>query len=221
MSSSNQRPANRGFRSVLRCAISHYRQSPSLSAPEPWGTVAASGERKTFAPDKTRPNESRCDESSWASGLSRRCEASKTSRRWNGPCCPASSFRVTNSRPAQGSLSKASGPSLRRLRYPKASTTPPSPHCTPSTPPIPSYAGGLMSSSFCIGPADSGGGDSLYSPSTTHAEISSSAVPGCNDKCRPPSPSKSCSRQVKIMTWTFRDAILTPIHHIGHQNCLP
>ena len=28
MSSSNQRPANRGFRSVLRCAISHYRQSP-------------------------------------------------------------------------------------------------------------------------------------------------------------------------------------------------
>ena len=33
MSSSNQRPANRGFRSVLRCAISHYRQSPSLSAP--------------------------------------------------------------------------------------------------------------------------------------------------------------------------------------------
>ena len=35
MSSSNQRPANRGFRSVLRCAISHYRQVPSLSAPEP------------------------------------------------------------------------------------------------------------------------------------------------------------------------------------------
>ncbi len=35
MSSSNQRPANRGFRSVLRCALSHYRQSPSLSAPEP------------------------------------------------------------------------------------------------------------------------------------------------------------------------------------------
>ena len=28
MSSSNQRPANRGFRPVLRCAISHYRQSP-------------------------------------------------------------------------------------------------------------------------------------------------------------------------------------------------
>ena len=28
MSSSNQRPANRGFRSVLRCAITHYRQSP-------------------------------------------------------------------------------------------------------------------------------------------------------------------------------------------------
>ena len=28
MSSSNQRPANRGFRSVLRCAISHYRQVP-------------------------------------------------------------------------------------------------------------------------------------------------------------------------------------------------
>ena len=35
MSPSNQRPANRGFRSVLRCAISHYRQVPSLSAPEP------------------------------------------------------------------------------------------------------------------------------------------------------------------------------------------
>ena len=35
MSSSNQRPANRGFRSVLRCAISHYRQFPWLSAPEP------------------------------------------------------------------------------------------------------------------------------------------------------------------------------------------
>ena len=35
MSSSNQRPANGGFRSVLRCAISHYRQAPSLSAPEP------------------------------------------------------------------------------------------------------------------------------------------------------------------------------------------
>ena len=36
MSSSNQRPANRGFRSVLRCAISHYRQSSCLSAPEPF-----------------------------------------------------------------------------------------------------------------------------------------------------------------------------------------
>ena len=35
MSSSNQRPANRGFRSVLPCAITHYRQSPWLSAPEP------------------------------------------------------------------------------------------------------------------------------------------------------------------------------------------
>ena len=29
MSSSNQRPANKGFRSVLRCVISHYRQAPS------------------------------------------------------------------------------------------------------------------------------------------------------------------------------------------------
>ena len=28
-----QRPANRRFRSVLRCAITHYRQVPSLSAP--------------------------------------------------------------------------------------------------------------------------------------------------------------------------------------------
>ena len=35
MSSSNQGLANRGFRSLLRCAISHYRQVPSLSAPEP------------------------------------------------------------------------------------------------------------------------------------------------------------------------------------------
>ena len=34
MSSSNQRPANRGFRSVLQCALSHYRQFPWLSAPE-------------------------------------------------------------------------------------------------------------------------------------------------------------------------------------------
>ena len=43
MSSSNQRPENRGFRSVLRCAITHYRQVPSLSAPEPrHGTVAVS-----------------------------------------------------------------------------------------------------------------------------------------------------------------------------------
>ena len=35
MSSSNQRPANKGFRSLLRCAISHYRPVPSRSAPEP------------------------------------------------------------------------------------------------------------------------------------------------------------------------------------------
>ena len=35
MSSSNQRPGNRGFRSVLQCAISQYRQVPSRSAPEP------------------------------------------------------------------------------------------------------------------------------------------------------------------------------------------
>ena len=35
MSSSNQRPANRGFRSGFRCAISHYRQFHWLSAPEP------------------------------------------------------------------------------------------------------------------------------------------------------------------------------------------
>ena len=40
MSSSNQRPANRGFRFVLRCAIFHYFQSLSLSAPEPtWRQV--------------------------------------------------------------------------------------------------------------------------------------------------------------------------------------
>ena len=35
MSSSNQRPAHRGFRSVFRCAITYYRQFPSLSAPAP------------------------------------------------------------------------------------------------------------------------------------------------------------------------------------------
>ena len=40
MSSSNQRPANGGFRSVFRCAISHYRQVPSLSVPEPMMTVS-------------------------------------------------------------------------------------------------------------------------------------------------------------------------------------
>ena len=41
MSSSNQRPANMGFRSVLRCAITHYRQFPSLSAPEPYVMMLA------------------------------------------------------------------------------------------------------------------------------------------------------------------------------------
>ena len=46
MSSSNQRPANRGFRAVLRCAISHYRQSSCLSVPEPGtGSVAGLGGR--------------------------------------------------------------------------------------------------------------------------------------------------------------------------------
>ena len=35
MSFSSQRPANRGFRSLLRCAITHYRQFPWLFAPEP------------------------------------------------------------------------------------------------------------------------------------------------------------------------------------------
>ena len=35
MSSSNQCWANRGLCSVFQCAISHYRQVPSLSAPEP------------------------------------------------------------------------------------------------------------------------------------------------------------------------------------------
>ena len=35
MSSSNKRPANSGFRSVFRCAITHYHHVPSLSAPEP------------------------------------------------------------------------------------------------------------------------------------------------------------------------------------------
>ena len=44
MSSSNQRPANRGFRSVFRCAIFYYRQFPWLSAPEPGdGDVAGVG----------------------------------------------------------------------------------------------------------------------------------------------------------------------------------
>ena len=40
MSSSNQRPANRGFRSVLRCAITYYRQVLSLFAPEPSNSAA-------------------------------------------------------------------------------------------------------------------------------------------------------------------------------------
>ena len=56
MSPSNQRPANRGFRSVLRCAISHYRQFPWLSAPEPSdGCVATfkSGERTLGWVDQT------------------------------------------------------------------------------------------------------------------------------------------------------------------------
>ena len=49
MSSSNQRPANRGFRSVLRCAISHYRQFPCLSAPEPlhWDVLQLSKNGQT------------------------------------------------------------------------------------------------------------------------------------------------------------------------------
>ena len=40
MSSSNQRSANRGCCSVLRCAISNYRQLSCLSAPEPDSAVA-------------------------------------------------------------------------------------------------------------------------------------------------------------------------------------
>ena len=35
MSSSNQRPANSGFRAVLRCDMTHYHDFRSLSAPEP------------------------------------------------------------------------------------------------------------------------------------------------------------------------------------------
>ena len=62
MSSSDQRPENRGFRSVFRCAISHYRQLPGLSAPEPtpaisvriWGrrTIESNAHFKAAAPTK-------------------------------------------------------------------------------------------------------------------------------------------------------------------------
>ena len=38
----------------------------------------------------------------------------------------------------------------------------------------------------------------LTPPSVTHAKTSASVFPGCNNKCRPPSPSKSCSRQARI-----------------------
>ena len=55
MSSSNQRPANRGFRSVLRCAISHYRQSPSLSAPEPAEALLESMPTKLFLANPELP----------------------------------------------------------------------------------------------------------------------------------------------------------------------
>ena len=51
MSSSNQRPGKRGCCSVLRCAISHYRQFPCLFAPGPNGCVAtlSDGGRRTEA----------------------------------------------------------------------------------------------------------------------------------------------------------------------------
>ena len=45
MSSSNQRPANRGFRSVLRCALSHDRQFPWLFAPEPLSVLNRPGDQ--------------------------------------------------------------------------------------------------------------------------------------------------------------------------------
>ena len=53
MSSSNQRPANRGFGSVLRCAISHYRQSPSLSAPEPESDCGPAAKAPDAPPNPT------------------------------------------------------------------------------------------------------------------------------------------------------------------------
>ena len=59
MSSSNQRPANRGFRSVLRCAISHYRQVPWLSAPEP---PASSGAVERLNPSDRARDHRRCRE---------------------------------------------------------------------------------------------------------------------------------------------------------------
>ena len=52
MSSSNQRPANRGFRSVFRCGIYHFYQFPCLSAPEPGRSVAlANPGRRRFGRD--------------------------------------------------------------------------------------------------------------------------------------------------------------------------
>ena len=57
MSSSNQHPANRGFRSVLRCAISHYRQFPWLSAPEPAPENARTQlSRTSVTPHRTAPS---------------------------------------------------------------------------------------------------------------------------------------------------------------------
>ena len=55
MSSSNQRSANRGCRSVLRCALSHYRQFPWLSAPESVlaKLVAAAATRKLLSTVRT------------------------------------------------------------------------------------------------------------------------------------------------------------------------
>ena len=50
MSSSNQRPANRGFRSVLRCAISHYRQFPSCLHQNPTEDLTAIRSSATALP---------------------------------------------------------------------------------------------------------------------------------------------------------------------------
>ena len=59
MPSSNQRPVNRGFRPVQRCALFHSRQFPWLFAPEPTTAsvalkrlVACSAKNRFYRPSR-------------------------------------------------------------------------------------------------------------------------------------------------------------------------